>query len=331
MQALQVTRFGGPEVLELHAVDTPDPPPGEVLVRVRAAGVNFGDIIIREGNAPVPVALPLIPGSEAAGTVEAVGDGVTTLGVGDRVAVPIFVTGRLGGGYAEYVAVPEAAAVPLPDEVSFETAAALQMQALTASTMLDRVPPDGKTVVVHAAAGGVGSNLVQMAKQRRAGRVIATAGGPIKTAAARELGADLVLDYRSDEWVAALLDETDGRGADVVYDPVGGDVRTASFTALADEGTLVIYGIAASRRFEPITAETLAGMYVKAQTVTAFSLWPALSDGQRLRDRFAEIFAASARGELSTTIGCRLPLRDGAKAHEALQAREVVGKAILIP
>jgi NADPH2:quinone reductase len=331
VKALRIEQFGGPEVLRLVDVDDPAPAAGETLIRTGAVGVNFGEIIIREGGASLPISLPLIPGSEAAGTVAALGRGVSDLRVGDRVAVPLFVTGRLDGGYAEFITAPAAILVPLPPAVSFEQAAAVQMQGLTALSMLDRDPPRGKTVLIHAAAGGVGSYLVQLARIRGAAQIIATAGSPTKLDVATRLGADAAIDYTEPDWTDRVAAATAGDGPDIIYDPVGGDVRKRSFEVLAPLGTLLIYGIAATRTFEPIDAAQLASMYMKCQTVTAFSLWPVINSGDELRRGLDELLAMLVNRRIEAVIGRSYPLAAAADAHRALRARETVGKVVLLP
>jgi NADPH2:quinone reductase len=205
------------------------------------------------------------------------------------------------------------------------------MQGLTALTMVARTAPAGKTVLVHAGAGGVGSNLVQLARIGGAAAVLATAGSPAKLDAARDFGTDASIDYTQPDWPQEVLDATEGRGPDLVYDAVGGEVRTRSFEILADEGMLVIYGSAATGTFEAIEGSVLSAMYVKAQGIRAFSLWPAIRSGVTLRRWLDELIELSGSGRLVTVVGSEYPLSKGADAHRALQAREVVGKVVLVP
>jgi len=330
VKAIVFDHFGGPEVLQLREIADLTPGPGEALIRTVAAGVNFGDIIIREGGAPMKLTLPFIPGSEAAGTIEAIGEGVTGYAIGDRVAVPLFFTGRLDGGYAEQIVAPAAILAPLPAEVSFEQAAAIQLQGMTALGMVEHVSPKGKAVLIHAGAGGVGSCLVQLARLRGASKIIATAGSTDKRAVARRIGADVAIDYTQPGWTEQLLDATDGAGPDVIYDSVGGQIRQDSLAALAAQGTYVIYGVAATGAFEPISADQLIGMYMKCQSVTAFSLWPVLQTDGVLRGFLKKLFDLLIAGHISPLIGQRYKLADAAHAHKALRERATTGKTLLL-
>jgi NADPH2:quinone reductase len=281
--------------------------------------------------APLTFEYPLILGSEATGVVEQIGPGVTNIAVGDRVAAPMFVGGRLDGAYAEQVAVDANLLVPLPDVLSFELAAGVLLQGLTALWLIEHVPATNRTVLIHAAAGGVGSLLVQIVKLRSAARVIATASTPAKLALARRRGADMVVNYTQPDWLDQIRAATEGRGPDVIYDPVGGDIRRRSLDLLAPKGTLVIYGWAATGSIGALDDQQLMGLYVKNQFVTAFSGWSLFTEPGLLARSYAELFELVIAGTLDVQVDRRYSLSEAAEAHRALAARETTGKIVLIP
>ena len=217
MRQVQYSRFGGPEVLETIERPTPRPGRGQALVRVRAVGVNFFDTLMRQNRYAVTPALPAIPGNEAAGVVEALGEGVSAIEVGARVAVPLFATGVSVGGYADYQIADANLLVPLPDTVTFEAATALMIQGLTALVLVKVIPPAGKSVLINAAAGGVGSLLVQLAKRAGAKTVIAAASSRDKLDFARSMGADAGVDYTQPGWIDAVRSASGGNGPDLIY------------------------------------------------------------------------------------------------------------------
>ncbi|MFE0754208.1 zinc-binding alcohol dehydrogenase family protein [Inquilinus sp. NPDC058860] len=326
MKAVQFSRFGGPEVLEIVERPTPPPGPGEVLVRVRAAGVNYFETLLRRDLYAVTPELPMVPGVEVAGEIEAVGEGVDAALHGVRVAVPMFAIGRPTGGYAEYVAADAGSVVPLPDDLSFEDAVALLVQGLSALHLARHSPLRGRTVLVTAAAGGVGSLLLPLARRAGAERVIAVAGGPEKLDVARGLGADLGIDYRESGWAARVQVATGGLGADIIYDTVGGAVTKACLDALAPGGELVFGALG---RFELGAAE-LEGMILQNQSLKGFALLPLLTP-EGLRTDLAELFALAAAGALTVRQGGRYRLDQAAEAHRALESRRSTGKVVLIP
>jgi NADPH2:quinone reductase len=326
MQAIQLRRFGGPEMLEPVGIPTPVAGPGEALVRIRAAGVNFFETLLRQDRYAVTPELPMIPGVEVAGVVEALGPGVAESLLGARVAVPMFAFGRGSGGYAEFVAIATAALVPLPDGLAFEDAAALMVQGLTALHLLRQSPPSGRTVLVTAAAGGVGSLLLQLAKRDGADRVVAAAGTAEKLALARSLGGDAGVDYGRPGWASAVLDATGGRGADTVYDAVGGAVATACLDALAPGGELVFGAV---NRCDLGPAE-LERMIAKNQSWRGFALLPLLTP-ETVRADLAELFGLAAGGALAVVRGGRYPLDQAAAAQAALEGRRTTGKVVLVP
>ncbi|KGM33659.1 NADPH:quinone oxidoreductase [Inquilinus limosus MP06] len=326
MKTVQFSRFGGPEVLETIEILTPQPGPGEVLIRVRVAGVNYFETLMRRNLYAVTPELPMTPGVEVAGEIAVVGEGVDPAVFGARVAVPMFAIGRPTGGYAEYVAVDAASVVPLPDGLSFEDAAALLVQGLSALHLVRSSPPRGRTVLVTAAAGGVGSLLLQLARRAGAERVIAVAGGAEKLDVARGLGADLGIDYREPGWAAQVRNASGGSGADIVYDTVGGVITKACLDALAPAGELVFGALG---RFD-LTAAELEGMLFRNQSLKGFALLPLLTP-ESLRADLAELFALVATGALRVIQGGRYRLDQAAEAHGALESRRSAGKVVLVP
>ncbi len=327
MRAINATRPGGPEVLSV--VDTPDPQPGEgeVLVDVAASGVNFIDTYRRSGVYPMD--FPHVPGSEGAGTVSAVGEGVTDLAVGDRVA-----WAEAPGSYAERVVLAAERALPVPDTLDLETAAALPLQGMTAHYLLASTFPvrAGHTVLVTAAAGGVGLLLTQLATARGA-RVIGTVGSPEKESLARRAGAAEVIRYAemddiSTELPQAVRDLTGGAGVDVVYDGVGKATFDASLASIRPRGMLVLFG-GASGQVPPFDLQRLnaaGSLFVTRPTLAHYT-----ADREELTWRAGEIFGAAASGSLEVRVGARFSLDEAAQAHRALEGRETTGKVILVP
>jgi NADPH2:quinone reductase len=323
MRAIRIGEWGGPEVLEL-VEDAPAPEPGEqdVLVRVTRAGINFADTHARENSYLARYQLPLTPGAEIAGVVERDGGGFAA---GDRV---VSMVGT--GGYAEYVAAPAATTFAVADDVSEATALALLLQGLTAWHLYRtsaRLQP-GESVVVHAAAGGVGSLAVQLGKPLGAGRVIATASTEEKRALALELGADAAVDVTREDLADGLVEANLGERVDVVLEMAGGRVFDASLDALAPFGRLVTYGIASR---EPNTVST-GSLMRKSRAVIGFWLMHCLRRPAELVDApLQELFERAAAGELRVVEGETYPLSEARRAHEDLQARRTSGKLMLDP
>lgn len=322
MRAIRVARHGGPEVLEWVETDDPLPAPGMAVVAVRAAGVNYIDTYQRSGLYRMP--LPFVPGLEGAGTVETLGEGVAGLAAGARVA---WASGQ--GSYAMRVAVPVGALVPVPDTVELETAAAIMLQGLTAHYLATDTFPlgPGHRCLVHAAAGGVGLLLVQIAK-RRGAEVFATVGSPDKAALARRAGADHVVEYRREEFGAAIEAIAGPRPLDVVYDGVGRAVFDRSLDLLRRRGTMVTFGNA-SGAVDPIAPLELSrrgSLYLTRPTIGDY-----LASRDELERRAADLFGWVAAGELSVQIGGRIPLSEAARAHQLLESRQTAGKLLLIP
>jgi len=326
MKAIQLSRFGGPDVLEVVDLPLPVPQAGAVLIRVHAAGINFFEVLMRADRYAVTPQLPMFPGVEAAGVVEAVGQGVDAALLGTRVAAPLFVSQRPHSGYAEQVTIDASLVVQLPDALSFEDATALMVQGLTALHLLRQSPPDGKSVLVPAAAGGVGSLLLQLARLKGASRVIAAANGKAKLDRALSLGADATVDYSQPDWAARVRDVTDGEGADIIYDTVGGALTAASLQALAPGGELVF---AALGRYV-LAASDLEAMIGRNQSLRGFALLPLLS-ADVLRASLTELFQLAASGRLQVAIGGRFPLDQASEAHRLLDERRSTGKVVLVP
>jgi NADPH:quinone reductase len=323
MRAIRISEWGGPEVLEL-VEDAPVPQPDEhhVLVRVTRAGVNYADTHARENSYLARYELPLVPGAEVAGVVERDSGGFTA---GQRV---VSMVGT--GGYAEYVAAPATATFAIPDGVSDGAALALVIQGLTAWHLYRtsaRLAP-GESVVVHAAAGGVGSLAVQLAKPFGAGRVIATASSEEKRALALELGADTAVDVTRDDLGDALVEANLGERVDVVLDMAGGRVGESGLETLAPFGRLVVYGLASR---EPNTVST-GRLLRKSRGVVGFWLMHCLRRPAEMIDApLQDLFERTLAGDLRVVEGETYPLSEVRRAHEDLQARRTSGKLLLDP
>ena len=311
---------GGHEVLEWEDVTLPDPGPGEALVRHEAVGLNFIDVYFRTGL--YPTALPAQVGGEAAGVVEAVGEGVTGVAVGDRVA---YATGGFGA-YATGRNIGAQHLLPLPDGVSFETAAAVTLKGLTVAYLFDRtveIGPD-ETVLMLPAAGGVGLIACQWARSEGV-RLIGAAGGPEKCALARDNGASETIDYRSADLAEEARRLTDGRGVDVVMDAVGRDTFVASLDALRPLGMMISFGNA-SGKVEPFDLQLLSQKgSLKLTRPTLFS------HAAHLREMAAKLYGKVASGEVVPRIDSRVPLAKAAEAQRALEARRTTGSTVLVP
>ncbi|APR76459.1 Quinone oxidoreductase [Minicystis rosea] len=332
MKVITVARFGGPEVLSYDDAPSPQLGPDEARVRVELSGVNYGDVVLRSGKA-FDVPRPYVPGIEAAGVVEEVGADVHDVAVGMRVAVPLFTTGRLHGGYASEVVFDADRLVPLPDGISYEAAIALQLQGISAWLVFDHASVQGRTVLIHAGAGGSGSLMVQLARARGATRILATASTEEKRDLVRRLGADTVIDYTEATWPERVLADTDGRGVDVIIDSVGGRIRKQSFEALATGGALVLFGYSSEvveDIGDGIDATTLRGIFFKGQTVTS-CLRTHFGEPSFARTIMARLFEQVQRGSLRLLPGATFPLDRAADAHRALVSRAVAGKVFLAP
>jgi NADPH:quinone reductase len=315
MRAIQMTEFGGPEVLTLAELPRPEPADGQVLIKVSRAGLNFADTHTRTNSYVRKATLPLVPGGEVAGVREDTGERVVAL-VGD-------------GGYAEYAIAPLQLVFPIPDELDDGAALAIVIQGLTAWHLYGTAGrvAKGESVVVHSAAGGVGSLAVQLGHPLGAGRVIASASSADKRALALELGADVAIDSSAENLRERLLQANDGRGVDVVFDMAGGAVFDASYAALAHFGRIVVCGIASQEPNEVRTGSLLR----HSRSVVGFYLFHCLERPGMVADALADLFARAARGELRTIIGGTYPLEQAAQAHIDLRDRRTTGKLLLDP
>ena len=322
MNSIRVHKTGGPEVLRIEELPDPAPGPGELVVNIEAIGVNFIEIYQREGLYTVP--RPFTPGSEAAGTVRALGSGVTEFRVGDRV-----VSQSMRGAYASRTVVPADRAVRIPDGVSTKVAAAAFLQGLTAHYLATSTYPlkAGESCLVHAAAGGVGLLLCQIAKMRGA-FVIGTASTPEKLDLAREAGADEMINYTTRDFVAEVKRITNDVGVAVVYDSVGRTTFDASLNALRRRGMLALFG-QSSGPVPPVDPQILN------RKGSLFLTRPTLNDYLATRDelvqRSNELFGWLKEGKLRVRIGAEFPLVRAADAHRALASRKTTGKVVLIP
>lgn len=322
MHAIQVQEFGGPEKLVYTEVPRPEPKSGEICVKVDAAGVNFIDVYQRTGA--YSIALPYIPGQEAGGTVAAVGADVEDLHEGDRVAFANII-----GTYADYVVLPAAKAVPVPEGVDIRIAAAVMLQGMTAHYLSHSSYPirEGDQVLVHAAAGGVGQLLCQMAK-RRGAFVIGTTGTEAKAQVARQAGADEVIVYTEQDFVAETKRITGGRGVNAVYDSVGKDTFDGGLDVLRPRGSMVLFG-QSSGAVAPLSPQVLNAK--GSLFLTRPTLVHHVSDRAELLQRSGDIFDWIKAGELKVSIDRSFPLAEAAEAHRVLEARETSGKVLLLP
>src|SRR5437660_6707000 len=322
MKAIQVKQPGGPEALEFVDLPIPQPKSREAVVKIAASGVNFIDVNLREGRYKVP--LPFVVGQEAAGVVSSVGSEVKLVKSGDRVAW----SGILGS-YAEYVAAPVEGLVPIPQNVSDQYAAAAMLQGMTAHYLCYDTYPlkPGETALIHAAAGGVGLLLVQMAKNLGA-RVIGTAGSEEKAKLAHEAGADEVILYGKQDFEAETKRLTDGKGVHVVYDGVGHSTFDKGLSVLRPRGHMVLFG-GASGPVAPVDPIKL--MQKGSFTLTRPSLIHYVSTRQELEKRAGEVLAMIAAGKLKLRIEHVYKLEQAAQAHRDLEGRKTTGKILLVP
>ncbi|MGV6871569.1 quinone oxidoreductase family protein [Pseudochelatococcus sp. B33] len=324
MNAIVVHAYGGPEVLTFETVPARLPGPGEVLIANRAVGVNYVDTYFRSGVYKAP-SLPFVPGSEGAGEIVAVGEGVSEFAPGDRV---VYYTTHLGA-YAGESIIPAAHVVKLPGAIGFETAAASFLKGLTAEYLLHRtfkVAP-GHTILVHAAAGGVGLILTQWAKHLGA-TVIATAGSPEKVELVRAKGADHVIDYTKENFVERVREITGGKGVDVVYDGVGKATYPASLDVLRPLGLFVSFGNASGviENFDLLLLSRKGSLFVTRPTLGTFA-----NQRDILLEQAENLFGVIGDGTVDIAINARYPLAQAADAHRALEGRKTTGATVLLP
>jgi NADPH:quinone reductase len=325
MHAIEVSETGGPEVLSYVEKPQPSPGPSEVLIKSEAIGVNFIDTYFRSGS--YPRELPFVLGTEVAGTVAAVGDGVTELGVGDRV-----VTAAASGAYAEFATAPAYLVARVPPAVGLDTAASALLKGMTAHYLIKSVHPvkTGDAVLVHAGAGGVGLILTQWATSLGV-RVITTVSTPAKAEMSRQAGATDVLDYPGDdpaEFGGRIRELTGGEGVAAVYDGVGASTFDASLASLAVRGTLALFG-ASSGAVPPVDPQRLnaaGSVFLTRPTLVHYT-----RTGEEFAWRSGELFDAIGAGSLKVTVSRSYPLAEAAQAHRDLQGRQTVGSIVLTP
>lgn len=322
MKAIRIHTVGGPEVLTYEDIPLPEPGNAQVRVKIEACGVNFIDVYHRDGRYKPP--LPLILGQEAAGVVDAIGAGVSDLQIGERVAYA-----SVQGAYAEYQVIPAWRAIKIPDGITTQQAAAVFVQGMTAHYLTRSTFPlkPGDTALVHAAGGGLGLLLVQIAKLLGA-RVIGTASNDAKIRAARQAGADEMINYATDDFEAEVKRITDGKGVEVVYDSVGKMTFDKSLNCLSPRGMMVLYGQSSGvvPSFDPQILNTKGSLFL-----TRPSLGPYTSTRDELSSRAHDLFAWILAGKLRVTIAKTFPLNQVADAHSLLESRAVIGKLLLIP
>jgi len=321
MKAVRVHQVGGPDVLRYEEVPAPTAGPGQALVKIEAIGLNFLDCYYRSGLYNVP--LPFTPGSEAAGTVTAIGPSVTTIRVGDRVSyAPVI------GAYAEYAVVAADRLIPVPASVDSRTAAAVTLQGMTAQYLATSTYPlkHGDTALIHAAAGGVGLLLVQVAKMKGA-RVFGTVSTPEKAKLAREAGADEVILYGEQDFEAEVMRLTGGKGVNAVYDSVGRTTFDKSVNCVGVRGVLALFGQSSG----PVPAFELSRLAKNAIFLTRPGLGHYVAAREELLQRASEVFQWVQSGRLHVRISQTLALRDAVDAHRLLEGRRTTGKVVLIP
>lgn len=322
MKAIQVQKVGGPEALTLVDILIPEPKPNEAVVKVSAAGINFVDVYFREGR--YPAALPFVSGQEASGIVSEVGAEVKPFKPGDRVAYAAVM-----GAYAEYAAVPADRLVRVPEGITLQQAAAAMLQGMTAHYLVYDTYPlkKGETALIHAAAGGVGLLLVQMAKNIGA-RVLATTGTEDKAKLAREAGADEVIVYSHQDFEAETKRVTGGKGVDVVYDGVGKTTFDKDLNILRPRGYLVLFGAASGAvpPFDLVTLSRKGSLYVTRPILDNYT-----ATHEELQQRAAQVLNMISNGTVKLRIEHIYPLRDAQQAHRDLEARKTTGKLLIIP
>jgi NADPH2:quinone reductase len=322
MQAVSIYETGEPEVLRVEDVPVPDPGPDQVRVKLEAIGVNFTEVYARKGW--YRTSLPTIPGSEAAGVVDAVGTNVTEFRVGERVASVAF-----AGAYAQFALCDAARLIPIPDAIQTRIAAVALLQGMTAHYLTHSTFPlhAGQTALIHAAGGGTGQLLVQMAK-RQGVRVLATASSEAKAALARAAGADEVIPYTQADFAAEARRLTGGEGVDVVYDSVGRDTFERSLDSLRVRGMLVLFG-QSSGPVPPLDPQVLnakGSLYLTRPTLAHY-----LTTREELFARARDVFDGIEAGQLRVRVDATFPLADAAEAHRYLEARKTQGKVLLVP
>lgn len=315
MKAIRVHELGGAEKLTLDEVEKPQPKADEVLIKVAAAGINFADTMMRSGNYLTKPDLPLTLGYEAAGTIEELGEEVKNLQKGQRVLATVS-----SGGYAEYATARAALTMPIPDELGYGEATALLVQGLTALGLLDETKA-GESILIHAAAGGVGSLLVQLAKHKGL-KVIGTASNERKLQMAADFGADHAINYTESDWMEEVLKATDGKGVDWIIEMVGGSIVAKNLGVLAVNGTMIVYGAASGEDFKV----SVLSLMQKNQQIQGYWL---MNESVENRVRFTkELMEHLGAGRLKIQV-TEFPLEKAREAHEAIEGRKTTGKVVL--
>lgn len=315
MKAIRVNELGGPEKMVLEEIETPVPAADELLIAVRAAGVNYADTMMRSGNYLTKPPLPFTLGYEAAGTVEAIGSEVENFRIGQRVLAT-----TISGGYAEFATAKANSAIPIPDELGYGESTALLVQGLTALGLLNPTK-EGQSILIHAAAGGVGTLLVQLAKSKGL-KVVGTASSESKLQRIVELGADFAINYGDADWTDQVLNVTGGRGVDWIIEMVGGEIVAENLKVLAKHGTMWVYGAASGEDFK---VSVLSLMH-KNHKIQGYWLM-----NEPVANRIAftrELLGLIAAGSLKIEI-TEFPLEQARAAHEAIEGRKTTGKVVL--
>ena len=315
MKAIRVHELGAADKLTLEEIEKPTPKADEVLVKVAAAGINYADTMMRSGNYLTKPDLPFTLGYEAAGTIESLGENVTNFQVGQRVLAT-----TLSGGYAEFATAKAVTTMPIPDELGYGEATALLVQGLTALGLLNDAKA-GETILIHAAAGGVGTLLVQLAKHKGL-TVIGTASSEQKLELVASLGADYAINYSEDDWMDEVLKATDGKGVDWLIEMVGGDIVAKNLKVLAKHGTMWIYGSASGEDFKISVLSLMA----KNHAIRGYWL---MNESVGNRIRFTkELLEHLGAGRLKIQV-TEFPLEQAREAHEAIEGRKTTGKVVL--
>lgn len=325
MKAAQISRFGGPEVFEIVDLPTPEYGPSQILVRVAASGVNFAETKLRQ-NKFYPIELPIVLGSEVAGTVEAIGSEVTEFRVGDRVAAPLFADVAKEGGYAEMATVSADVAVRLPDNLGFDVAVAAMAQGMTALYMVKTIEPTGKRVLITSAAGGVGSLLIQLCKVAGAEKIVGTVGSDVKLQTVLDLGADAAVTYTKDGWAEKVTEGLGGQ-PDIIFDGAGGEGIPTCLEILAPFGKYVLFS---SRTMDHLSiGPAEAGrLNFMNQSIVGWSI-VGYTTPEHVRNGLAELYGLIAEGRVRPIVGSSFPLSGIADAHRALESRDTIGKVLL--
>ena len=327
MRSILVKERGGVDVLTFTDLPKPEIGSNDVLLKVGAAGINFADIMQHQGTYPLQLPLPYTPGMEAIGTVEGIGSNVEDVNIGERIAAVSFTA----GGYAEYVLVKSEQIVRVPNEIDDRHALALLIQGLTAYLLLNYAAKirANESVLVHAAAGGVGNLLVQIAKLTNAGDVFGTAGTNQKRDRIKSWGVDYAIDYNHSNWHEDILKLTDGRGVDIILDPVGGTATAQNLSCLGIEGRLVNYGWL-SGDYPNLTSKQCQKLLFKNQSVSGFAVNVVMERHPDLVEAaIKQLFDWVLQGKLKPVLGTVFQLQDAAKAHQAILDRKTMGKSIL--